>query len=348
MIRVGIEMEKLKNLNSGLGQFCLHLGKEIAQNSQSKVHPTFYLPKKLNFIFGKECEYKFTSRLHKLANVRFQGDVWHCTHQQSDYFPANKKIKNIITIHDLNFLEKYKSKSKQHALLSRLKRKIDRSAALVFISEYTASAVKEHFDISGKRTAVIHNGNTLVEFPNAAKPKFAPDGEFIFSLGIINPKKNFLSLLPLLKHNKKSHLIIAGINYHPYAQEIISAAKKENLENRLILPGTVTDEEKYWLYKNCFAFAFPSLAEGFGLPVIEAMSVGKPVFISDKTSLPEIGGKEAYYFRSFDADHMAGVFENGMKEYNRDAQKPSRITKWAEQFSWRHAAKKYIELYCSL
>ena len=89
---------------------------------------------------------------------------------------------------------------------------------------------------------------------------------------------------------------------------------------------------------------FPSLTEGFGIPVIEAMLLGKPTFLSTKTSLPEIGGNKAYYFENFKEEHMNSVFEHGMNDYYEN-NKVKEIIEWAQQFSWEKASKEYIEVY---
>jgi glycosyltransferase involved in cell wall biosynthesis len=119
--------------------------------------------------------------------------------------------------------------------------------------------------------------------------------------------------------------------------------QEEGLENRFFLIGTINESEKNWYYKNASAFIFPSLLEGFGLPVAEAMSMGLPLFLSDKTSLPEIGGSDAYYFTSFEAHSMAEVFLNGMKEFSED--KKARLIERSKLFDWKLAADKYLQLY---
>src|SRR5690606_36577767 len=111
--------------------------------------------------------------------------------------------------------------------------------------------------------------------------------------------------------------------------------------------GPVSAEEKYWYLKYCKAFLFPSLAEGFGLPVIEAMYFGKPVFISDRTSLPEIGGDAAYYFCDFDAAYMQGVLEEGLTCHDR-LQRADAVREHAEQFDWNKVAAAYLDIYRSL
>jgi len=113
----------------------------------------------------------------------------------------------------------------------------------------------------------------------------------------------------------------------------------------LHLIGKVDENNKYHLYKNCKAFVFPSLTEGFGLPVIEAMSLGKPVFLSNLTSLPEIGGNEAFYWNNFNSEEMIEVVKTGLNEFEKDSGKQQRIIEWAKQFSWENAAKAYLKLY---
>jgi glycosyltransferase involved in cell wall biosynthesis len=142
-------------------------------------------------------------------------------------------------------------------------------------------------------------------------------------------------------------LIIGGLNNHSYAKQVIAAAETYGVGNRVKLTGPITEEEKYWYYKNCDAFLFPSYAEGFGLPVIEAMHYGKPVFISTKTCLPEIGGNAAYYFHSFESQPMRKAFAGGMQHYQR-TQPQQLIKERAAFFSWKKAAQQYIDVYKQL
>jgi glycosyltransferase involved in cell wall biosynthesis len=348
MPNVLLEMEKLKNPFSGLGQFCLHLGTELVSHLPSDIHPTFYVPEKSKGLFGHKVNYVSQSPLHKHFRLNSsEYDIWHCLHQDSSYLPSSSKTKLILTIHDLNFLEKYTG-LKRKQKLSALQRKVDRASVLTTISHYTADIVRQNLHLDAKPLRVIHNGNSLKIVKDASRPDYAPHGEFIFSIGIISAKKNFHSLVPLLQKNQDINLIIAGNRNTPYAEQLIRQYRNEGLASRLFLPGIVNDRDKYWLYKNCLAFVFPSLTEGFGLPVVEAMSLGKPVFSSNLTSLPEIGGTHAYYWRDFDPEHMLRVFAEGLANYSANAVKASQITDWAKRFSWTSAANAYLELYRSL
>ncbi|MBT8296628.1 MAG: glycosyltransferase, partial [Gramella sp.] len=93
-------------------------------------------------------------------------------------------------------------------------------------------------------------------------------------------------------------------------------------------------------------FVFTSLFEGFGLPPIEAMAYGKPVFLANQTSLPEIGGSEAFYWDKFDPDYMVEVFEKGMNAFdNNKVSYQEKLKVRANSFNWDHTATEYLELY---
>lgn len=341
-IKVLIEMEKLHNLNSGLGQFCLGLGQALAQqNKSTALH--FLVPENKKGIFGNQVIYSLLrSYLSFLLNKPKPYDVWHCTHQESKYLPSHSKL--ILTIHDLNFLYKYKGLKKK-LKLNALQRKVNKAHAIVAISQFTANEIKQHLQIDVKKLHVIYNGASLKSNEPAELPAILKDQKYLFSIGIINPKKNFHVLLPLLQHKPDLKLVIAGNDNHAYVQTIKEKALELGVLSQLHFTGAVSDELKYTLYKNCYAFVFPSLSEGFGLPVIEAMLLGKPVFLSRLTCLPEIGGVEAFYWDNFEANHMQTTFENDMAIYARDTGKAERIRQHAAQFSWEKAAKAYLELY---
>ena len=119
------------------------------------------------------------------------------------------------------------------------------------------------------------------------------------------------------------------------------------LSERLHILGPVSEDDKAWYYSNCLAFMLPSLAEGFGAPVVEAMRFGKPLFLSDLTSLPEIGADVAFYFNSFDPENMQQVFSEGITEFKKNGLS-KRIMKRGNEFNWENSAEKYLKIYQSL
>lgn len=355
-----IDAERLRDLNSGLGQVCLHLGHELARQCPPSRNGepwtmTFLVPKGQRGVFGDSVSYIEASWQRKLW-IPGSGnyDVWHCLHQDSVYLPWRSKL--MLTIYDLNFLERTDySTQKKARKLARLQRKINRASLLTAGSGYTASVVREHLQIPASLPLeVVYTGV-------AVDPKKAPEAlpadsplhsltlsPFFLFVGVIHPKKNVHTLLPLLEAFPDYKLVLAGPDRHPYAQHIREQAQKLGVADRLVMPGAVDEPTKLWLYANCEAFLFPSLSEGFGLPVAEAMTFGKPVFISNLTSLPEVGGKEAYYFESFEPENMAKVLHDGLHDFSQNALRQERLRKRAAGFSWPSVAAEYWKLYESL
>jgi glycosyltransferase involved in cell wall biosynthesis len=154
--------------------------------------------------------------------------------------------------------------------------------------------------------------------------------------------------LPALLRNNNFQLIISGITQsEEYKQQIIETAQQHGVADRVLFTGSISENDKQWYLQNCTAFVFPSLAEGFGLPVIEAMHFGKPVFLSNLTALPEIGGDAAYYFENFDAAEMQAVLTNGLQHFNNN-QQSKIVMERAAMFNWDTIARQYLDVYRSL
>jgi glycosyltransferase involved in cell wall biosynthesis len=256
----------------------------------------------------------------------------------------------LLTIHDLNFMYE-KSTKKSNQRLSALQKKIDRAVHVTFISHFAQEEALKFVDLKGKPNSVIYNGVRTPDAKNMKVPSWIPSGQFLFSIGVVRPKKNFLVLIEMMSRPELEEysLVIAGKDDHPYAGEIMEAIAKYNLEDRVVLTGGISEEDKNYFYHHCTAFLFPSLYEGFGLPVIEAMLCGKPVFSSRSTSLPEIGDDKAFYWDSFEASHMASVFVKGMEVYDKNPKLfESELKSYAARFSWKENTEAYLQLYESI
>ena len=107
--------------------------------------------------------------------------------------------------------------------------------------------------------------------------------------------------------------------------------------------GEIIEAEKIWLYQHGEALVFPSISEGFGIPLIESFYYGKPVFCGRYGSLPEVGGEHAFYWENFDAVEMAAMVKNQLADDR--AEKKSARMEYARHFSWNNTAKAYLNLY---
>ena len=193
---------------------------------------------------------------------------------------------------------------------------------------------------------MIYNGCSFFEGERIETPtNYKPSAPFLFSIGTVLRKKNF-HVLPCLLEQNDMELIIAG-NPSKYSDVVMEWAIKCGVESRVHLIGSIDDSDKDWYYRNCEAFVFPSIAEGFGLPVLEAMSYGKPTFLSKYTSLPEIGRDFAFYFDvDFTPRDMQRVLIDGLAEFEgRDVD--TQIA-YAKSFSWENMAREYCKIYNQL
>jgi glycosyltransferase involved in cell wall biosynthesis len=350
--RVVFDCERMKYPYTGLYHFCLHLGEALSAIAPAhQKEMLFYTNKATPHVFGEGKKYIRQLSHHKFFNHPYSvGDVWHATYQGSMYLPGTSKVKKVLTVHDLNFIYEHAGdKHIRKRYLGRIQKRIDQSDAVVAISEFTKNDFLQHVDMRGRNITVIYNGCNIPSHITPQKPSFLKEGEpFLFSVGTVVPKKNFHTLPCLLAGNQYK-MVIAGIHSDPqYPQQIWEQAHAWKVTDRMLLPGTITEAEKWWLLQHCEAFLFPSLAEGFGLPVIEAMYFGKPVFLSSLSSLPEIGGDCAYYFNSFEAGEMQQTFADGLINYKTYSHMAEHIRQRAYSFSWEEAAKRYMQVYDSL
>jgi glycosyltransferase involved in cell wall biosynthesis len=344
-----VDMHRLRhNPYNGLYIYSCQLGMHLLNQHLTEEELYYYLPKDKFGFFGDKPQYITHLRLHKFFHSntsRF--DVWHLTTGISQYRPFNRKTKVVYTIHDVNFLvEDPVIARRNERILKRMQRNVDRADHIVCISNYAREFAGRHLQFGNKPLSIIYNGSSIKEFPDFDQPVYKPHQPFLFSIGLVQPRKNFHVLPPLLQQNNYE-LIIGGLNHFDYSRQVMEEARRWKVEDRVKLIGPLDEKNKSWYYANCKAFVFPSLAEGFGFPPLEAMHFGKPVFLSDRMSLPEIGGKAVYYFREFDAESMQTVFKEGMKDYEAN-DRTVILKQQAALFNWDTAAKQYLEIYRSL
>lgn len=342
-MKVVFDAERLRNPNSGLGQFCRSLGNALLEIKPPDDTLSFVVPP------GMESTFAGAPAMRTKWWMRYQtpcyADVWHAPHQ--DIWirpPAGARL--VLSIMDLNFLERAEySDAKKARRLAAVQKKVDAADAIATISEYTATVVRKHLTLPDIPVRAIHLGNPMDgEAKSRPVDGLAPNS-FFFFVGVIHPKKNVATLMPVMRAFPDMKIVVAGDDEHPYLGEVLRAAQTAGVRDRVILAGAVDEPTKRWLYENCRALLFPSISEGFGLPVVEAMSVGKPAFLSKLTSLPEIGGSAAYYFDSFEPESMIATVQRGLADYDAHPQRPDELRAYASRYSWSRAATEYWSLY---
>ena len=337
---------QMKFPNTGLYHFCLNLGNALLNACDDNgIRLVFCLPEEAEGIFGQGAEqivFRKADR-KRFPYWKFRGGIWHAPFQFPEVYPRFKTV--VQTIHDLNFLYE-EPEDRQKLFLKDMQKLVDKAARIVTISEYSRQDILRHLDTKRKKVDVIHNGCNIYDGPIEI-PEYVPDRPFLYSVGTLMEKKNF-HVLPCLLKDNHYEMVISGLRF-PYEKQIMENADAYGVTDRIHLTGPVPESHKWWYMRHCLAFMFPSIAEGFGLPAIEAMSCGKPVFLSRHTSLPEIGGDKAFYFNyGFEPELMRKEFKEGMDKYESGAVTSEEIMRHALSFSWENAAMQYVSIYRSL
>jgi glycosyltransferase involved in cell wall biosynthesis len=353
MKEIILDCDLMRFRNSGLYHYCLNLGNYVQRllNEQRELKMRYYVPPAEANAFEKRANTIVEKKYHKFFRpFLHQCRVWHAPFQSGRVFPDKRRhrhLKVLLTIHDLNALHEGKPLEEQRKSLAHTQDLITKSDAIVCISEFVKQDVLKNCEVGNRPIYVIHNGIHKVHEPYLNGNSYRPQRPFLFGMGYVNRKKNFHVLLPLIKERDVELVISGRLDEADYVESIKSTAERMGIADRVFITGPVTEGEKSWYLNNCTAFVHPSLAEGFGAPVVEAMQFGKPLFLSDKTSLPEIGGEVAFYFSSFEEMHMRRIFEEGMHRYEKEQMGESVIRR-SKVFDWRINAEKYLDVYKSL
>ncbi|MGI4718839.1 MAG: glycosyltransferase family 4 protein [Janthinobacterium lividum] len=340
-----ITLDSMRFEHTGLHTFGRCLSGELARQGAGKVDLSAYTYPVQHGFLGEQASYVGHRRYHRWHFPRQrQFDVVHFADQYCRFGPERVRARTVMTVHDLNQVHEQPAGSPKLArYLRRMGRRIAGVDRIVAISEFVKSDILRFFPEAADKISVIYNGSTPGRAPDGHQPRFAPPGRFLFAVGMVCPKKNFHVLVPLLRANDYT-LVIAGVVKGEYKEKILQEAARFGVQDRVAVTGPVSAADKDWYYAHCEAFFFPSLAEGFGLPVLEAMHHGRPVFLSRCTSLPEVGGDAAYYFDGFDPDHMRAVLADGLARFARE-DGAARVRLHAGRFSWERAGAAYLDVY---
>jgi glycosyltransferase involved in cell wall biosynthesis len=340
--KILIDAGKLKHRNTGLGEVSFHFATELINQYNSwkdKGFEIYFLvPRNYVGAFGNKVKYiplNFFWRHFPFVQKKFH--LWHALHQDSAYMPGTKKCFYLLTVHDLFAVKR----------LEGIYKKIKRANALSAISNFSSAAIHKQWPVQ-KPVTVIYNGvDDISNLPLEQPAGITVNDNFYFHLSSLMPKKNITALLGMMKIMPDKKLVIAGSFTNKYGRQLTGQIQSMGLQNIICLHD-ITNGQKAWLYAHCEAFLFPSLLEGFGLPVIEAMHFGKPVFISNFSSLPEIGGDKAFYFNTFEAVDMKNTVLQKTSAAKNNPAFTAGLKKHASGFSWKKNVQTYLEWYDSI
>lgn len=271
--------------------------------------------------------------------------------------PIHKQTKSIVTIHDLSYIRvpETASPSLKKYLDVVVPRSIARATHVHAVSETTRQDIITLYNTPPEKVSVIFN---------AVEPRFKPmdiskdiltkyhipDAPYIISVGTVQPRKNYSRLvksLVQLRQKHDVHLVIAG-GRGWLEDEFYATIQQTGMTDYVHVTGFVADEDLPTLYSGAICMAYPSLYEGFGIPVLEAMACGTPVLTSTTSSLPEVAGTSAILVDPYDIDAIHNGLERLISDQDLRKTLSEKGLSQAQKFTWEHSAHQLKHLYTQL
>lgn len=254
--------------------------------------------------------------------------------------------KKIITIHDAAPFVLKEENSTSGKIFWQINLFFARltSLKIITVSQFSQDELIKHLKIEAKKIAIIYNGspdykNEIADdSPNNSQ---APNGKYLLAVGNARPRKNLERLIKAFKllelQAPDLKLVIVGKN--DWRMEEITKSVS-NLESKIIFTGFISEEAKQNLIKQASALVFPSIYEGFGLPIVEANVLGTPVVCSDIPSFREVAAESAIFFNPLDEQDMAAKISELISSPELTATLSARGKINAQRFNWVSSAQK--------
>lgn len=280
------------------------------------------------------------------------GDIFYFSHFVS--IPASLQGRMVLTVHDMiSFLHPEYFKPAflpNHSIaLKRIQKMRPRIAA---VSEASRRDVLEITGLPEENVVTVYEAyDNRLCFPKKdprATKAFGIQGEYLLYLGAMENRKNIIRVVEAFERfagrYKGLQLVVAG-GREWQTDQILQRIGQSPVHDRIVVTGYITDEQKRALYSGALGFVFPSLYEGFGIPVLEAMACGCPVITSNVSSLPEVAGDAAVLIDPYDVGQLAFEME---RVVHSDAVRCALSEKGLEQckrFSWEKTARQMEKLF---
>ncbi|MDO8311854.1 MAG: glycosyltransferase family 1 protein [Sideroxyarcus sp.] len=278
-------------------------------------------------------------------------------HAPANILPLGYNKPSVITIHDLAIYREPSWFPRQALSTGVLvPRSLRQANRIIAVSQFTAQDITSLFHISPQKIQVIHEGveqfTVPVKAAQHAKKHFAIRKPYFFFVGTLEPRKNLPHAIrayaAFVRDGEKlaqhTEFLIAGAKgFH--AEEIATTIRKEGMEDKVRVLGYVSHEEKLALIKGAAAFIFPSLYEGFGLPILEAMQLGTPVIASDTSSITEIVGRAGILVDPKNVEELAQAMGSLLMNTKLRRELISSGKRKATQFTWEQTARETLKVY---
>lgn len=370
-IKIGIDIRDLKVARTGTQTYLRELCREFKSMENKRYHFFFFdtsLPvyrgevKVLKLI--EHLRYQIWKQITLPLKAWFKNcDIVFCT---DNYVPLIKLgFKTVPVFHDAFFFENPEHFNKHWLWLYRkLAVPAAMNASIVITPTfYAKQQIHAHTEIDLNKLKVIYEGpKSFHDYKhetkdnksgyNALSQLSAINGEYILHVGIMNKRKNIPALINAFKVLKRKtntslKLVLAGQmdtkTHSKDTDKILKAIKEGGFEEDIILTGYLSDAELSKVYAGAFMYVFPSLNEGFGIPILEAWSYNLPVLVANNTCLPEVGGDGVITFNPFDVHDMAQKMKSVLENETIRLEIIEKGKKRLEYFTWKNTAETILK-----
>ena len=375
-MKIGIDCRTILNPNggerAGVGHYTYYLVKNLLKIDKTNDYVLFmdhrargirdFDQKNVKLKFFKFSEYKkylpfYYSHLAIAKDIKQEElDVLHAP---ANVIPMKYNGPTVLTIHDMAI---YKHPSwfpagQKFSVNVLVPSSIKRAKKVIAVSQSTKKSIVTLMKTDPKKISVVYEAGEKSKQPtnkaiNKTLKKFKLNENYIFSMGTLEVRKNVTRLIKAwekicLKDPKKMagwQLAIAGGKGYKFA-DVFKTIKTSKIGHKIRYIGYVSHEEKYALLKQAAVFAFPSLWEGFGLPVLEAMNTGTPVLTSRISSLPEVAGKAAVLVNPNKIDDISKGLEKLLKNKTTRTKYSKLGTTQTKKFTWQKTAQETLKIY---
>lgn len=307
-----------------------------------------------------EASYRFCYRSHKFLKsfrdrIPANAARWPFTetwlpahdlfHGLNQRVPAAPTRRCVTTFHDLFVISgDYSTPDFRARFTAQARHAAERSDLIICVSAFTASQVESLLNVPREKLRVVHHG----VHPPAELPAPASREPIVLSVGSIQKRKNTARLVEAFEQTPPGwKLILAGAAGYG-AEEITDQIRRSPRAADIEVTGYISNAALYALYARASLFAFPSLDEGFGIPVIEAMAWGVPVLTSDRSALAEISGDAALNVDPENTEEIAHALQTLMSQPGLRAELAARGLEWSKQFTWQRAVDATWDVYQEL
>lgn len=284
-------------------------------------------------------------------------EIYHGLSNELPFSISESKAKKITTVHDLIFMRhpEWYPAIDSYFYKKKFRHACRASDVIIAVSRQTKKDIEEFFGTDTNKIKVIYqscNPAFAQEYPEEeklrVKKKYNLPGEFILYVGTIEERKNLLAVIRALPQLSGISLVAAGEKKQRYFSKVSEEISRLNLVKRIIFPSKVDSHDLPILYRLAKVFVYPSLYEGFGIPVLEAISSGVPVAASRRASIPEAGGANSLYFDPLNAEELVHKIKSLLDDSGLRKEMAEQGKIHAANFSPQIISRQLMELYKSM